>query len=292
MPLAEFAGRWNWGYDGVDLFAPSHRYGTPDDLRRLVDTAHRVGLGVIVDVVYNHLGPDGAYVSAFSPYYFTDRHKSPWGDGVNFDGPQSDHVRGFFIENALHWIDEYHVDGLRLDATHALQDDGERHFLAELATRVREEAGERGVVLIAEDERNLDQLIRGEEESGFGLNAVWSDDFHHEMRRLLAGDCEGYFRRFAGTTADLAETIRRGWFWAGQPAADGGEPRGSDPTGIPLQRFVFCLQNHDQVGNRAFGERLNHQVELAAFRAASAVLLCAPETPLIFMGETAYMPER
>jgi maltooligosyltrehalose trehalohydrolase len=285
MPVAEFPGRRNWGYDGVDLFAPSHRYGTPDDLRRLVNAAHRHGLAVILDVVYNHLGPDGAYLSAFSPFYFTDRHKSPWGDGVNLDGPHSEQVRAFFIENALHWLHEYHVDGLRLDATHALQDDGSHHFLAELASTIRAEARGRGVVLIAEDERNCDRLVRPADAGGFGLDGVWSDDFHHQCRRLLAGDHEGYYANFSGTAGDLATTIQRGWFFMGQAAPATGAPRGSDPAGIPLPRFVFCLQNHDQVGNRAFGERLHHQIDLAAYRSASALLLCAPETPLLFMGQ-------
>lgn len=285
MPLAQCPGRWNWGYDGVDLFAPSHVYGTPEDLRRLVEAAHRRGLGIILDVVYNHLGPDGAYLSAFSPYYFTDRHKSPWGAGVNLDGPHSEHVRRFFIENALHWVHEYHIDGLRLDATHALQDDGNRHFLAELAQRVRDDAGDRRVVLIAEDERNLDRLVRQTGDGGFGLDGVWSDDFHHHTRRLLAGDSEGYYESFSGSCEDLATTVRRGWFFTGQVARHTGEPRGSDPWNIPLQRFVFCLQNHDQVGNRALGERLHHQTDLAAYRAASALLLTLPETPLLFMGQ-------
>jgi maltooligosyltrehalose trehalohydrolase len=284
MPVAEFAGRWNWGYDGVDLFAPSHRYGTPDDLRCLVDAAHARGLGVILDVVYNHLGPDGAYVSSFSPYYFNGRHKSPWGDAVNLDGPHSERVRAFFVENALHWIHEYHLDGLRLDATHALQDDSEVHFLAELALRVDERAGDRCIVLVAEDERNLDRLVRPPAHGGFGLDAVWSDDFHHHLRRHLAGDAHGYFRCFSGQTGDIATTIRRGWFFVGRGGGE-CESRGTDPSGIPLHRFVFCLQNHDQVGNRAFGDRLHHQVDLAAYRAAAALLLCAPETPLLFMGQ-------
>jgi maltooligosyltrehalose trehalohydrolase len=284
MPVAEFPGRWNWGYDGVDLFAPCHRYGTPDDLRRLVDAAHRRGLGVILDVVYNHLGPDGAYLSAFSPHYFTNRHKSPWGDGVNLDGPHSEHVRGFFIENALHWVHEYHVDGLRLDATHALEDDGPEHFLSELSRRV-EDQSDRPILLIAEDERNLDRLVRERQGGGFRLAGVWSDDFHHQVRRLLAGDSEGYYANFSGTTADLAETIRQGWFFVGQWASHTGRPRGTNPSGIPLHRFVACLQNHDQVGNRAHGDRLHHVIGLAEYRAASALLLFVPETPLLFMGQ-------
>jgi maltooligosyltrehalose trehalohydrolase len=284
MPVAEFAGRWNWGYDGVDLFAPCHRYGTPDDLRRLVDAAHRRGLGILLDVVYNHLGPDGAYIPSFSPEYFTSRHKSPWGDSVNLDGPGSARVREFIIENALHWIHEYHVDGLRLDATHALQDDGPEDFLAELSRRVKDES-DRPALLLAEDERNLGRLVRDRASGGFGLSGVWSDDFHHHVRRLLAGDCEGYFRGFSGATEDLADTIRRGWFFTGQVSPHTGRPRGSDPSGIPLHRFIVCLQNHDQVGNRPAGDRLHHAIDLAAYRAVSALLLLVPETPLIFMGQ-------
>ena len=230
MPIAEFAGRWNWGYDGVDLFAPCHHYGTPDDLRRLVDAAHRRGLAIVLDVVYNHLGPDGAYLSAFSPAYFSSRHKSPWGDGVNLDGPGSRRVRDFFVQNALHWVHEYHVDGLRLDATHALTDEGPEHFLAELSHRVERES-DRHIVLMAEDERNLARLVRNRSRGGYGLSGVWSDDLHHHMRRLLAGDCEGYYASFSGKTEDLAETIRRGWFFTGQPSSPTGKPRGTDPPG-------------------------------------------------------------
>jgi len=284
MPVAEFAGRWNWGYDGVDLFAPCHRYGTPDELRRLIDAAHRRGVGVLLDVVYNHLGPDGAYIPAFSPQYFTRRHKSPWGDAVNLDGPGSGQVRAFIIENALHWIHEYHADGLRLDATHALADDGPEHLLVELSRRVEDES-DRPIVLVAEDERNLDRLVRSRASGGHGLSGVWSDDFHHHVRRLLAGDSEGYYRGFSGATGDLAETIRRGWFFTGQVSPYTGRPRGSDPSGIPLHRFIVCLQNHDQVGNRPAGDRLHHAIGLAEYRAASALLLLVPETPLIFMGQ-------
>ncbi|OFV90797.1 MAG: malto-oligosyltrehalose trehalohydrolase [Acidobacteria bacterium RIFCSPLOWO2_12_FULL_65_11] len=285
MPVADFPGARNWGYDGVALFAPARCYGTPDDLRRLVDTAHGLGLGVFLDVVYNHLGPDGAYHSAFSPYYFTDRHQTPWGAGVNYDGDQSAAVREFVIENALHWVHEYHVDGLRLDATHAIADEGPRHVLAELAARVRESATGRRVLVVAEDHRNLDGMLRPEREGGWGLDAVWADDFHHQCRRLLAGDSEGYYRDYSGRTADLATTIRRGWFFAGEFSIHLGRSRGTDPTGLPPNRFVICLQNHDQIGNRALGERLHQQIDPAAYRAASVLLLMAPETPLLFMGQ-------
>jgi maltooligosyltrehalose trehalohydrolase len=290
MPVADFPGDRNWGYDGVALFAPARCYGTPDDLRRLVDEAHRIGLAVHLDVVYNHFGPDGAYHGVYSPYYFSRTHKSPWGAAVNFDGPQSAGVRKFFIENALYWIHEYHLDGLRLDATHAIVDTSGRHFLAELSDAVREslsagsEAG-RAVVVIAEDVRNLAWMVKPESEEGWGLDGVWSDDFHHEMRRFLAGDRDGYFEDFGGTAEEIAATARHGWFYSGQYAPFFGQERGSDPGGIPPQRFVFFLQNHDQVGNRALGERLNHQIDAAAYRAATALLLLLPETPLLFMGQ-------
>jgi maltooligosyltrehalose trehalohydrolase len=283
MPIAESAGARNWGYDGVDLFAPSHHYGTPDELRRLVNAAHRHGIGVIVDVVYNHLGPDGAYLSAFSPYYFSAHHTNRWGAAVNLDGEHSEHVRAYLIENALHWIHEYHVDGLRLDATHTLVDDGSRHFLSELRERIRE-TETRPIVLIAEDDRNLANLLQPPPR-GYGLDAVWADDFHHQMRVALTGERDGYFGDFAGTTADLASTIRQGWLYTGQREPRSGRPRGSDPTGLAPSQFIVCLQNHDQIGNRAFGDRLHHDIGLDVYRAASALLLLLPQTPLLFMGQ-------
>jgi len=285
MPVADFPGSRNWGYDGVSLYAPSRAYGAPDDLRRLVDTAHRCGLAVVLDVVYNHFGPDGAYAPQFSPFYLSTRHHSPWGAAVNFDGEGSRQVREFFIENALHWLHEYHFDGLRLDATHALIDDSPRHFVAELAARVRASLSHRRVLLIAEDERNLATIVRPPEDGGSGLDAVWADDFHHQARRLAAGDCDGYYEDFTGTTADLATTIRDGWFYQGQFSVHQGKRRGTDPSGVPPCRMVFCLQNHDQIGNRPFGRRLSHQIDSALFRALSALLLFIPETPLLFMGQ-------
>jgi maltooligosyltrehalose trehalohydrolase len=286
MPVADFAGDRNWGYDGVALFAPARCYGTPDDLRRLVREAHAHRLAVVMDVVYNHLGPDGAYVWIFSPPFFSDRHESPWGAAVNLDGPHSDIVRSLLIENALHWVHEYHIDGLRLDATHALMDDSALHFLAELTAAVHAAAaGNRQIAVIAENDRNSATIIRGREEGGWGLDGVWADDFHHQVRRMTAGDDEGYYRDYTGTTQDLAATIRQGWFFTGQHSIHFGGPRGSDSTGLPLERFVVCIQNHDQVGNRAFGERLHHEVEQAVYRAVTALLLLSPSTPLIFMGQ-------
>jgi maltooligosyltrehalose trehalohydrolase len=290
MPLADFPGGRNWGYDGASLFAPARSYGRPDDLRRLVDEAHRLGLGVLLDVVYNHFGPDGAYAGAFSPHYFSKEHETPWGAAMNLDGPSSGPVRDFFVLNATRWLAEYHLDGLRLDATHALVDEGTRHFLAELQERVRA-ALPRPVLLVAEDHRNLASLVRPEAEGGLGLDAVWADDFHHELRRLLAGDHEGYYADYEGRAAFVAAAVRDGWIFKGQRSEHFGGPRGTDPAGLEPRRFVFFLQNHDQVGNRALGERLHNQVDLATFRAATALLLCAPQTPLLFMGQEWAAPE-
>lgn len=284
MPVADFAGSRNWGYDGVALFAPARCYGRPDDLRRLVDAAHRSGLAVMLDVVYNHLGPDGAYMSTFVPEFFTPRHRSPWGDGVNVDGPGSDLVRRFFIENACHWVAEYHVDGLRLDATHAIADDSPTHIVSEIARAARQ-ATPRRVMIVAEDHRNDARLLRAPQEGGWELDGVWADDFHHIMRRILAGDREGYYEDFEASVPDLVDTIQRGWFYTGQHSRHLGTARGTDPAGVPRRACVICLQNHDQIGNRAFGDRLHHEVSLAAYRAAAAVLLLAPETPLLFMGQ-------
>ena len=284
MPVADFPGDRNWGYDGVALYAPARCYGSPDDLRALIDAAHARGLAVCLDVVYNHLGPDGAYATVFSAHYFTDRHSSPWGRGVNLDGPQCEHVRAFFIENALHWIGEYHVDALRLDATHALHDESSRHFLAELASAVHAHAP-RPVLLIAEDSRNLVTLVQPLDRGGYGLDAVWADDFHHQARTHTAHDAESYYRDYTGCTEDLATTIEQGWFFTGQRSLHLGGLRGVDPSSASPQQFVICIQNHDQVGNRADGARLNHEIDPAAYRALSVLLLLCPETPLLFMGQ-------
>lgn len=285
LPLAQCPGQRNWGYDGVDLFAPAHAYGHPDDLRRFVDDAHRLGLAVILDVVYNHLGPDGNYLGIYSSHYANDRHHTDWGEAHNFDGEASEHVREFFIENAIHWIDEYHFDGLRLDATHIMRDESPRHILAELAARVRAAAPRRQILVIAEDYRNLAAMYRPVRAGGWGLDAVWADSFHHQLRRFFTGDHEGHFRDYTGTIADLATTIRRGWFYCGQHSEEFGGPHGTDPTAMSYPQFIVALQNHDQIGNRATGDRLNHAIEPAAYRAATALLLGGPLTPLLFMGQ-------
>ena len=284
MPLADFAGERNWGYDGVALYAPARCYGAPDDLRDLVAAAHAHGLAVFLDVVYNHFGPDGAYATAFSPYYLSDAHESPWGRGVNLDGPHSAEVRRFFIENALHWVSEYHIDGLRLDATHALVDDTRRHFLAELTSTVRA-VGDPDVLFIAEDHRNLNTLLVPADAGGYGIDAVWADDFHHQLRVHTAGDREGYYMDYSGSAGDIATTMTQGWFFTGQLSPHWGRPRGTSPRDLTPKQFVVCIQNHDQVGNRADGARLNHQVDAATYRALSTLLLLAPHTPLLFMGQ-------
>jgi maltooligosyltrehalose trehalohydrolase len=287
MPVADFAGERNWGYDAVAPFAPARCYGSPDDLRALVDAAHGLGLGVHLDVVYNHFGPDGAYQSTFSPDYISRRHRTPWGETLNFDGPASRQVRDYVVENAVRWIREYHVDGLRLDATHAIVDESPRPIVGEITAAARDAAAAsaRQVLVIAEDARNLRRVVDAEGAGGWEADAVWSDDFHHQMRRALAGDTDGYFADFTGSSADIAATVRQGWFYCGQHAPYFGGPRGTDPAGIPTERFVFFLQNHDQVGNRPMGDRLHHTIDLAAWRAATALLLLLPQTPLLFMGQ-------
>ncbi|MFL5383379.1 MAG: malto-oligosyltrehalose trehalohydrolase [Longimicrobiaceae bacterium] len=287
MPVASFPGARNWGYDGVSLFAPQATYGGPDGLRRFVDAAHARGLAVVLDVVYNHLGPEGNYLHAFTGgRYFTGRHQTPWGDAVNFDGPDSASVREFVIDNALHWAHEYHVDGLRLDATHAIVDDSAEHVLTEMERRVRESLPPgRHFVFIAEDERNERRVVTPRAEGGLGIDAVWADDFHHQLRRRLAGDHESYFTDYGGTVEEIVETLRKGWFYEGQTSPNHGRPRGTMAEGLPPAAFVHCIQNHDQVGNRALGDRLHHGIDPAAYRAAVALLLLSPYTPLLWMGQ-------
>lgn len=287
LPVAEFHGQRNWGYDGVDLFAPAHVYGGPEAMKRFVDAAHQHGLGVIVDVVYNHLGPDGNYLREFSLDYFTERHHTPWGAAINYDGPRSKWVRKFVLDNACYWLHEYHADGLRLDATHAILDSSPRHLLAELTQTVRDLDSGRQVALIAETHENDVRYLKPVEEGGFGLDAVWADDFHHTLRRYLAGDHEGYYADYVGTLEEVARCIEQGWLYEGQPTPRSGfhTPRGTPARDRPAWQFVYALQNHDQVGNRAFGERLHHQLDADCYAAASTLLLFLPFTPMLFMGQ-------
>jgi maltooligosyltrehalose trehalohydrolase len=278
MPVADFPGARNWGYDGVLLYAPSRAYGAPNDLRALVEAAHRRGLAVILDVVYNHLGPDGNYLGSYSRDYFNRRHKTLWGDGFNFELQP---VRDFFLENPGYWRREFHIDGFRLDATHAIADNSEKHFLAEIGECIHSLGG----FVIAEDERNEAQLLRPRDRGGIGLDAIWADDFHHVVRVMLTGAREGYFKSYQGTPDELAATLDHGWLLAGAERERQLLGQSGEAAELSPQQFVFCIGNHDQIGNQAFGLRLSELVSPAAFRAASVLLCLVPYTPLILMGQ-------
>jgi maltooligosyltrehalose trehalohydrolase len=281
MPLGDFPGRWNWGYDGVMIFAPARCYGTPNDLRALIDAAHRRGLAVIIDVVYNHLGPCGNVLPRLSREYFHSEKSSIWGQGLNFDGPGSEPVRAFFLQNACAWFDEYHVDGLRLDAVHAIHDSSERHIVAEIAAQ----AEVRGAFVIAEDERNDARIISDPENKGWGAHGMWADDFHHSVRVALTGQREAYFANYTGRIDECVKILRNGWLYHGQFYPSWRRERGSIGAHLPPERFIFCISNHDQVGNRPLGDRLSDAVSLDAYRALSMLLCFVPYTPMLFMGQ-------
>ena len=286
MPVAEFSGTAGWGYDGADLYAPHHAYGTPDDLKRLVDACHGRGLAVLLDVVYNHLGPAGNYLARFGPY-FTDQYATPWGDAVNLDDAGSDEVRRFFIDNALMWLRDYRFDGLRLDAVQALLDRSAVHFLEELATEVEALQARTGrpLTVIAESSLNDPRLVWPRERGGYALDAFWNDDFHHPLHVLLTGEAEGYYRDFDGGTADLAKALQDGLVFDGRYSRYRGRRHGRSAAGVSPHRFVIALQTHDQVGNRARGERLVHLAGLEKAKLAAALLLLAPQVPMLFQGE-------
>jgi maltooligosyltrehalose trehalohydrolase len=285
MPVAEFPGGRNWGYDGVSPYAPQSTYGGPEGLRRLVDAAHRANLAVILDVVYNHLGPEGNYLGEFGPY-FTDFYKTPWGQALNFDGPDSDEVRRYFVDNALYWVTEFHLDGLRLDAVHAIYDFGARHILEEIAAAVHEEARrlERRVLVIAESDLNDPRLVRAPERGGYGLDGQWTDDFHHAVHTALTREQGGYYGDFDGAPS-IAKALRDRFVYDGRHSAFRRRRHGAPAGDVAAERFVVCVQNHDQIGNRARGERLAALVSPARQRLAAALLLLSPYVPLLFMGE-------
>jgi maltooligosyltrehalose trehalohydrolase len=285
MPVAEFPGSRNWGYDGVGLFAPQSTYGGPRGLRRLVDAAHAAGLAVVLDVVYNHLGPEGNYLGEFGPY-FTDRYKTPWGTAINFDGADGEGVRRHFVENARMWVREFHIDGLRLDAIHSIFDTSPVHVLTEITDVVREEArllGRPGHVM-AESHDNDRKIVLPADEGGLGLDAVWSDDFHHAVHVTLTGEDKGYYSDF-GDTGQLARALSEGFAFQGETSRYFGRARGTPSADLPGDRFVICIQNHDQVGNRALGDRLGAVVPFDAVKVAAGLMLAAPAVPLLFMGE-------
>ena len=285
MPVCEFSGSWGWGYDGVDLFAPHHAYGPPDDLKRLVDACHRLGLAVILDVVYNHFGPAGSYVRKFGPY-FTCRYNTPWGEAVNLDDAGSDEVRRFFCDNALMWLRDYHFDGLRLDAVHALIDTSARHFLEQLSEEVDvlEAIIGRHLVLIAESDLNDPRVIRAREAGGHGLDAQWSDDFHHALHSVITGERSGYYEDF-GTLTHFSRALQKAFVYAGTHSPHRQRVHGRPLHDLPGWRLVAAAQNHDQVGNRATGERLSHLVSTNRLKIAAALLLTAPFVPMLFQGE-------
>lgn len=285
MPVAQFPGERNWGYDGVYPFAVQNSYGGPEGLKRLVDACHRRGLAVVLDVVYNHLGPEGNYLWDFGPY-FTDRYPTPWGAAINFDGPLSDEVRRFFIENALYWITEFHIDGLRLDAVHAIYDRSAQPFLKELSDAVHQRGQRlgRSVYVIAESDLNDPRLILPGHLGGYGLDAQWSDDFHHALHALLTGERTGYYQDF-GRVEQLAQAFRNGYVYTGQYSSYRRRRHGSSPQHCAGQQFVVSAQNHDQVGNRMLGERLSQLVPFEALKLAAGIVLLSPFVPLLFMGE-------
>jgi maltooligosyltrehalose trehalohydrolase len=285
MPVATFPGSRGWGYDGVALYAPHADYGGPDGFKRFVDACHRHRLAVILDVVYNHLGPAGYYLGRFGPY-FTDRHRTPWGDAVNLDGRESDEVRRFFCDNAAMWLRDYHVDGLRLDAVHAFIDRSAVHFVEQLAAEVRRLETELGrhLVLVAESDLNDPRLVQAVEAGGYGLDAQWSDDFHHALHSAFTGERSGYYGDFAGLE-DVARALERVFLYAGRYSAFRGRTHGRAALGLPGHRFMGYLQNHDQIGNRAGGERSSHLMSPGRLKVAAALVLLAPFVPLLFQGE-------
>jgi maltooligosyltrehalose trehalohydrolase len=289
MPVADFPGRRSWGYDGVFPFAPDSTYGRPEDLKKLIQSAHGHGIMVLLDVVYNHFGPEGNYLNAYAPQFFTARHRTPWGNAINFDGDESRAVRDFFIHNARYWLTEYHFDGLRLDAVHAIIDDSMPHFLTELAEEVRNEIEpDRRVHLILENEFNEARYLqRTEQCKTKSYNAQWNDDIHHALHVLVTGEKDGYYSDYSDRpVARLGRCLSEGFAYQGERSLyRNGQTRGERTTGLPPSAFVSFLQNHDQVGNRAFGERITTIADPRAVRAAAAILVLAPSPPLLFMGE-------
>ncbi len=284
MPLADFPGRWNWGYDGVLPYAPDSTYGRPEDLKRLIDAAHARGLMMLLDVVYNHFGPEGNYLGRYAPAFFTDRHQTPWGAAIDFDGPYSAEVRRFVIENALYWLTEFHFDGLRIDAVHALRDDSARHLLAELADRVH--AACPGAHLILENQANEARWLRRDEHGRpLRFTAQWNDDLHHVLHVAATGEDAGYYADYSGDVPKLARALAEGFCFQGEVMPYRGRPRGEPSATLPPVAFVAFIQNHDRIGNRAFGDRLSKIATPAALRAIAAVYLLLPQVPMLFMGE-------
>jgi maltooligosyltrehalose trehalohydrolase len=284
MPVADFPGRFGWGYDGVNLFAPTRLYGRPDDARAFVDAAHALGLGVVLDVVYNHLGPDGCWLDRFAPHYFGEA-ATEWGRAMNFDGPGSAPVREFYLANAHYWIDEYHFDGLRLDATQAIVDRSTPHILTEIVEAVRDAAAPRTTWVVCEHEPQHSEMVRSPADGGVGLDAVWNDDFHHSAEVALTGRREAYFSDYVGSPQELVSTVKHGFLYQGQVSAWQKKPRGTPTRGLRPEAFVAFLENHDQVANTFSGLRLHATSSPSRLRALTALLLLGPWTPMLFQGQ-------
>jgi len=285
MPVAEFPGKFGWGYDGVDLFAPTRLYGEPDDLRRFIDTAHGLGLGVILDVVYNHLGPSGNYLKQFAERYFTDRYENEWGDAINYDGDDAGPVREFFVSNATCWIEEFHFDGFRLDATQSVHDKSKEHVLAELTRRAREAAGRRSIIIVAENEPQHAKLVRSPEKGGYGMDALWNDDLHHTACVALTGRNEAYYTDYKGSPQELLSVVKWGYLYQGQRYAWQKKRRGTPALDLSPSTFVTFIQNHDQIANSGRGQRIHALTSPGRHRAMTALLLLAPGTPMFFQGQ-------
>ena len=284
MPVGEFPGRFGWGYDGVHWYAPAHIYGSPDDFRRFVDRAHALGLGVILDVVYNHLGPDGNYLAKFAPQYFCEK-KTDWGPAINYDGADSEPVREFVIANAAYWIDEFHLDGLRLDATQDIHDSSEDHILRAMTREVRKRAAPRKVIFVAENEPQEVKLVKSSERGGYGLDALWNDDFHHTAMVALTGRNEAYYTDYLGTPQEFISSMKYGYLYQGQRYRWQKKRRGTPGLDVNPAAFVTFIQNHDQIANSAYGKRCHQLSSPGKFRAITALMLLAPGTPMLFQGQ-------
>jgi maltooligosyltrehalose trehalohydrolase len=285
MPVFDFPGRFGWGYDGVFPYAPAHQYGTPDDFRMFVDRAHAAGLGVILDVVYNHLGPDGCVFGRYANAYYSAAYSNEWGDALNFDGPDSRPVRDFFASNAAYWIDEFQLDGLRLDATQTIHDASSRHIITEIGCRARNAARGKPIILVAESETQTVRLLRPVEDGGYGLDAAWNDDFHHSAMVALTGKREAYYSDHRGTPQELISAAKRGYLFQGQRYAWQLAGRGSRTDGVPARAFVTYLENHDQIANTGDGSRVRFHTSPGRYRALTALMLLIPGTPMLFQGQ-------
>jgi maltooligosyltrehalose trehalohydrolase len=285
MPVTDFPGRFGWGYDGVCLYAPTRLYGTPDEFKAFVDHAHSLGLGVILDVVYNHVGPDGNFLNEFSDSYFTTKYQNEWGEAPNFDGPDSRPVREFFTSNAAYWIDEFHIDGLRLDATQQMFDNSAEYIVAEIVREARKAAGRRSIVIVAEDETQRAQLAMSPENGGSGLDALWNDDFHHTARVAMTKRSEAYYSGYFGTPQEFISAAKWGYLFQGQYYAWQKKRRGTPSTALPPSRFITYVQNHDQIANAAGGERIQNLTSPALYRAITAIMFLSPATPMLFQGQ-------